>query len=49
MERMLERQERIAQRVLKANQLYNVPGPVKSLVSIINDGAEWLFRLYRKL
>jgi cell surface protein SprA len=29
------RQERIAQRVLKANQLYNVPGPIKSLVSLL--------------
>lgn len=29
------RQERIAQRVLKANQLYNVPGPLKSLVSLL--------------
>jgi cell surface protein SprA len=29
------RQERIAQRVLKANQLYNVPGPVKTLVSLL--------------
>jgi cell surface protein SprA len=29
------RQERIAQRVLKANQLYNVPGPIKSFVSLL--------------
>jgi hypothetical protein len=44
-----KRQERIAQRVLKANQLYNVPSPIKSFVLFINHGSNRVLGLYRKL